>query len=179
MVSPQEADTKPESPPRSTIHNGSGDSRQSTARRRASLQRLAHLLDSAIPLPGGFRIGLDGLLGLIPGVGDLIGSVFSSYIIGQAYQLGASRMLLLRMGGNVLVDTIVGIVPVVGDLFDFAWKANRRNVALLDAHLADPRKTKQRSTALMIGLMMGLIVVVVAIVYAVIKLLAWVVTSIF
>lgn len=155
----------------------SADSRQSTARQQAALQRLAHILDSAIPLPGGYRMGLDGLLGLIPGVGDVIGSVLSSYIIGQAYQLGASPMLLLRMGGNIVVDTIVGVIPVVGDLFDFAWKANRRNVALLDRHLANPQQTKQRSTLLMIGLMMGLVAVVIAIVYAVITLLGWVWTS--
>lgn len=155
----------------------SADSRQSTARQQAALQRLAHILDSAIPLPGGYRMGLDGLLGLIPGVGDVIGSVLSSYIIGQAYQLGASPMLLLRMGGNIVVDTIVGVIPVVGDLFDFAWKANRRNVTLLEQHLANPRKTKQRSTLLMIGLMMGLVAVVIAIVYAVITLLGWVWTS--
>lgn len=155
----------------------SADSRQSTARQQAALQRLAHILDSAIPLPGGYRMGLDGLLGLIPGVGDVIGSVLSSYIIGQAYQLGASPMLLLRMGANIVVDTIVGAIPVVGDLFDFAWKANRRNVALLDRHLANPQQTKQRSTLLMIGLMMGLVAVVIAIVYAVITLLGWVWTS--
>lgn len=155
----------------------SADSRQSTARQQAALQRLAHILDSAIPLPGGYRMGLDGLLGLIPGVGDVIGSVLSSYIIGQAYQLGASPMLLLRMGGNIVVDTIVGVIPVVGDLFDFAWKANRRNVTLLEQHLANPRQTKQRSTLLMIGLMMGLVAVVIAIVYAVITLLGWVWTS--
>lgn len=174
MVSPLDAESKRGTPPLSAIGTGSG---HSTAKRQASLQRLAHILDSAIPLPGGFRIGLDGLLGLIPGIGDLITSVFSSYIIGQAYQLGVSRMVLLRMGGNVLVDTIVGIIPVFGDLFDFAWKANRRNVALLDQHLANPQKTKQRSTVLMIGLMMGLVAVVIAILYAVIKLLVWAGTS--
>ncbi|AKJ94168.1 hypothetical protein TVD_01725 [Thioalkalivibrio versutus] len=155
----------------------SGDPRESTAKQQASLRRLAHILDTAIPLPGGYRIGLDGLIGLIPGIGDLIGAVFSSYIIGQAYQLGAPRMVLLRMGGNVAVDTIVGVIPMFGDLFDFAWKSNRRNVALLDQYLANPRKIKRRSTALMIGLTIGLVAVAIAIVYAVIHLLVWVGTS--
>ena len=81
------------------------------------------------------------------------------------------------MGGNVAVDTIVGVIPMFGDLFDFAWKSNRRNVALLDQYLANPRKIKRRSTALMIGLMIGLVAVAIAIVYAVIHLLVWVGTS--
>jgi hypothetical protein len=151
----------------------SADSRHSTERQQAALQRLAHILDSAIPLPGGYRIGLDGLVGLIPGIGDLVGSVLSSYIIGQAYRLGASPMVLLRMGGNILVDTILGLIPVLGDLFDFVWKANRRNVALLEQHLANPQQTKRRSTLLMIGLMMGLVAVVIAIIFAVIMVLGW------
>ncbi len=86
-------------------------------------------------------------------------------------------MLLLRMGGNVLVDTIVGAVPVFGDLFDFLWKANRRNVALLDRHLANPQGTKRRSTFLMISLMIGLVGIVLVILYAVIKLLIWIGTG--
>jgi hypothetical protein len=104
------------------------------------LDALSRLLDAAITIPGTrFRIGLDGLLGLIPGIGDSLGAVFSAYIIVEAARLGAPKTLLLRMIGNVAVESIVGAVPILGDLFDFAWKANLRNVALL-------RRYKGRST---------------------------------
>lgn len=107
------------------------------ARQRESLQRLARLLDSAIRLPGGFRIGLDGLLGLLPGVGDLAGALLSAYIVAQAYRLGAPRSMLMKMVANVALETGVGVIPVAGDLFDFAWKANRRNLELLERYLDD------------------------------------------
>jgi hypothetical protein len=145
----------------------------SSSRQRASLQRLAYMLDSSIPLPGGFRIGLDGLIGLIPGIGDLIGAILSSYIIGQAYRMGVSRMILLHMAGNVALETVVGAIPIVGDLFDFAWKANRRNVALLEHHLADPGTTGRRSTILMILVIAGLVLLAAAVVYAMLMLLGW------
>jgi len=143
----------------------------------AALRRLAHVLDSAIPLPGGMRIGLDGLIGLVPGVGDVVGTALSSYIVGQAYRLGASRMVLLHMAANILLETILGVVPVLGDLFDFAWKANRRNVALLERHLAAPRETGQRSALLVGALIAGVIAVALAVVYLTVALLRWIWTS--
>ncbi len=95
------------------------------------LERLARLLDSSIQLPGGMRIGLDGIIGLIPGIGDAVGATLSTYLIARAARLGASVPVLLRMMANVLIETVVGAVPVLGDLFDFAWKANDRNIRLL------------------------------------------------
>src|SRR6185503_9317287 len=96
-----------------------------------ALQRvrgLAWLLDNSIPIPGTrMRIGLDAVIGLIPGLGDAAGAVLSSYILLEAGKLGAPRSTLLRMGANVLVESVVGIVPLVGDLFDAGWKANQRN----------------------------------------------------
>jgi uncharacterized protein DUF4112 len=98
------------------------------------LEWLSRLLDTAFALPGTrVRIGLDGLLGLIPGIGDPLGAVLSSYIIVMAARLGASRHTLLRMLGNVAIEGLVGVVPILGDVFDIAWKANVRNVALLHA----------------------------------------------
>ena len=102
------------------------------------LRALAKLLDSAIPLPGGYRIGLDGLIGLIPGFGDAVGASLSAYIILRAAQMGASWTTLLRMTGNVLIDGFVGLIPILGDLFDFAWKANLRNMVLLEEALEKP-----------------------------------------
>lgn len=102
------------------------------------LRALARLLDSSIPLPGGYRIGLDGLIGLIPGFGDAVGASLSAYIVWRAAQVGASWTTLLRMAGNVLIDGFVGLIPILGDLFDFAFKANQRNMELLEASLQKP-----------------------------------------
>ena len=101
----------------------------------AKILNLARWLDNKIVLPGGFRIGFDGLIGLIPGVGDTIGSMLSFYIVTQAARMGASVTTLIRMIGNILVELIVGSIPIIGDLFDFAWKANVRNLALLDQQI--------------------------------------------
>lgn len=129
----------------------------------ASLERikkLAWLLDNSIPVPGTrWRIGLDPLLGLIPGLGDLIGAAFSGWILLQAERLGADRATLLRMLWNVVVETVVGAIPLLGDLFDAAWKANAKNVVLLEQHLAAPglqRRQDRRFVGILVtGLLLG------------------------
>lgn len=106
--------------------------RPEVATHLARLDRFGHLLDSAIRIPGTrWRIGLDGLLGLVPGVGDAAGFLLSAGIVVYAARLGARPGLLLRMSGNVLLDALLGSIPLVGDIFDFAWKTNRRNVTML------------------------------------------------
>ena len=95
---------------------------------------LANLLDTCITLPGGYRIGLDPILGLVPGVGDLIGAALSVYLVREASKLGISKWIVLRMLGNVGIEALIGVVPVVGDLFDAAFKANVRNLRLLELH---------------------------------------------
>lgn len=101
-----------------------------------SLDRLASLMDERFQVPGtNLRFGLDGLLGLIPGVGDTATGLVGLYIVYQARQHGASRALLARMVANIAVDTIVGSVPIVGDLFDFGFKSHRKNLRLLRKHL--------------------------------------------
>ena len=102
---------------------------------RKRLEKLAWLLDNSIRLPGGFRVGLDGLIGLIPGVGDVIGAALSSYIVLEAAKLKLPFRLLARMTLNILIELVVGIVPIFGDMFDFAFKANLRNVRLLNEYL--------------------------------------------
>ncbi|MEQ8659688.1 MAG: DUF4112 domain-containing protein [Gammaproteobacteria bacterium] len=134
------------------------------------MRRLARLLDSSIPLPGGFRIGLDGLLGLVPGVGDLLGAALSLYIVAGAHRLGASRAVLARMLANVALETVVGAVPLVGDLFDFVWKANQRNLALLERELAQPVETRRRSFLLMLALALAAFAVMGLAVAAVVAL---------
>jgi hypothetical protein len=124
---------------------------------RARLKWLAWLLDSSIPVPGTpFTVGIDALIGLVPVLGDLIGVLLSSYILSEAARLGAPRTLLLRMAFNVGLDGIVGIVPVAGDLFDAAWKANQRNVRLLEAWLDRPERARRSSR--LFAILLGLVV---------------------
>jgi hypothetical protein len=113
---------------------------------RERLTRLAWLLDSSIPIPGTrFTIGLDALIGLFPVVGDLAGVFLSSYILKEAAALGVSRSILARMAFNVAVEGLVGMIPFAGDVFDAAFKANQRNVRLLNAYLDHPQQAKRSS----------------------------------
>lgn len=102
------------------------------------LRRLSRLLDDSIPVPGtDQKVGLEALIGLVPGVGDLLGVALASYIVVQAHALGVPRVTVLRMLFNLGIDALVGSVPILGDLFDFVWKANVRNVALVEARIGD------------------------------------------
>lgn len=130
---------------------------------RKKLERLAWYLDSAIKIPGlNVRFGLDGFIGLIPGVGDTIGAIISSAIISEAARLGAPKVLLLKMAFNVAIDALAGTVPLLGDLFDFAWKANQRNVHLLNSYLDSPRETVITSRLFVWGLGAMLVALVVS-----------------
>ena len=130
-----------------------------------TLRRLAWLLDEAFAIPGtNQRVGLDALLGLIPGVGDTLGALLSTYIIIEAARRGASPWTVSRMLGNVAVETIIGVVPIAGDLFDVVWKANLRNLDLLGATLArdepprDPRGVLRVAMLLIAGTMLVLVI---------------------
>jgi hypothetical protein len=128
------------------------------AETRARLKQLAWILDSSIPIPGTrFTIGLDALIGLFPFLGDLVGVLLSSYILGEAARLGAPRSVLTRMAFNVGVEGVVGIVPFAGDVFDAAYKANQRNVRILEAWLEDPKREVRRSRLLGFGLVAGVV----------------------
>jgi hypothetical protein len=125
---------------------------------RSRLTRLAWLLDASIPIPGTrFSFGLDALIGLVPFVGDLVGVLLSTYIVGEASRLGASRGVLARMVFNVAVEGLVGLVPFAGDVFDAAWKANQRNVRLLATWLDHPRRAERSSALFMTGLVLALL----------------------
>ena len=117
---------------------------------------LAHLLDNSIPLPGGFRVGLDAVIGLAPGIGDAAGAVLSAYILAQAARMGVPRAVLLRMAANVGIEAVVGAIPFVGDLFDAGWKANARNVALINTHLEHPGTAERASRGFVLMLLLGL-----------------------
>jgi hypothetical protein len=118
-----------------------GTQRVDRAEQIELLRRVARLLDSAIEIPGtSFRIGLDPILGLVPGIGDLISPLFTVILLWRAREMGIPRVVQLRMIVNVAIDTLAGAVPVLGDVFDFAWKANNRNLALLEKHAGAPRR---------------------------------------
>lgn len=108
----------------------------SREQRIARIDALATLMDTALVVPGtNIRFGLDALIGLFPGIGDAITTAISLYIVSEARALGAPPLLIGRMLANVAVDGLVGAVPLVGDAFDVAFRANRRNMALLRDHL--------------------------------------------
>jgi hypothetical protein len=136
--------------------------RAARQRRLAALRKIARLLDSALVVPGtAYRIGLDPILGVIPGLGDLVSPLFTLAILWHARDLRVPRVVQLRMIINVAIDAIVGAVPLVGDLFDFAWKANLRNLALLERHAADPRRASAGDWLFVV--MVTLVVVAIAV----------------
>lgn len=138
-----------------------GEGLPAANRRLQRMRFLAQLLDQAILLPGGYRIGLDPILGLIPGFGDWLGAMLSAVLVYDAAKLGVPYATLARMGINILVELGVGTVPVAGDVFDAVWKANLRNVKLVEAVYRPG--TPERSfrclflgIALVVGLFVGL-----------------------
>ncbi|HVF34542.1 MAG TPA: DUF4112 domain-containing protein [Candidatus Saccharimonadia bacterium] len=135
------------------------------------VRKLARLLDAAVRIPGtNIRIGLDALLGFVPGVGDAIGAALSGYIVLAAARLGLPKSVIARMLVNLGVDTVVGAVPVVGDLFDVAFRANTRNVALIEAAMNEPRRTRVQSRKLVAGVVAAILGVLALAVVAIVLL---------
>jgi hypothetical protein len=124
------------------------------------LERLAWLMDKSIPIGDKWSIGLDPLLGLIPGLGDALGGMISSLIITRALREGLPRGAVIRMVLNVAADSFVGSIPFVGDLFDFAFKANSKNIAIYREALRGERNIKKDwlFIALVAVIMLGLLV---------------------
>jgi hypothetical protein len=138
------------------------------------LRSFATLLDAAIPLPGGFRVGLDPIIGLIPGLGDAIGAALAAFIVIEAINLRASLSVVLRMIGNIVLDVLIGAIPLLGDIFDFAFKANLRNVALLERHLLVASGAPRRPSAFLIMAALISALVLLAIITAIVFLVAFV-----
>ncbi len=138
--------------------------RQKTGKR---LNRLAWFLDNSLPVPGtDYRIGVDAVIGLIPGIGDAVGTVLSSYILGEAARMGVPKKILLRMAYNVAIESIIGMIPFVGDVFDMAWKANLRNVQLIEAYMDNPQRitTSTRYFALALIVALGFFITFISII---------------
>lgn len=142
------------------------DTRQSTS------NALARVLDTAIRIPGtNIRLGLDAIIGLIPGVGDVASAALSSIIVLAAVRSGAPMPVIARMVGNVAIDTAIGSIPVLGDLFDVAFKSNKRNAELLEQYFAQPSVTTRRSKGV-IAAMVGAVVLALVAILALAILLA-------
>lgn len=128
------------------------------------VRTLSYLLDNAIRIPGTrHRIGLDPLIGLLTGGGDIAGAILSAYIILEATRFGLPRKTLMQMLGNLLTDSIVGSLPLIGDLFDVTWKANTRNLALLEAHVANPQPQRAADRSFIFFVIALLILIVVGV----------------
>jgi len=131
----------------------------------AHLRGVSRLLDGAVGIPGThLRVGLDPLIGLVPVVGDWVGGLLSGYIVIRAAGLGASGATVLRMLGNLAVDALVGTVPVLGDIFDVAFRANERNLRLLDAHVQAPARRGRADRMVVAGVTLGVLAIVVGMV---------------
>jgi len=135
-------------------------SRDGNQRGLELLRRWARIFDSAFRIPGTrITFGLDPIIGLIPGIGDLSSPIFSLFIIWHAAKLRVPRVVIARMVLNALIDGLVGAIPVVGDLFDFAWKASAWNLALLERH-AMPGTPARRSDWIFVAICVGVVVAV-------------------
>ncbi|RVU84134.1 DUF4112 domain-containing protein [Leucothrix sargassi] len=144
------------------------------------LDKLSWLLDSSIKIPFTNRtIGLDGLIGLIPGVGDVTGGLISGYIIIKALTLGVPAMVIVRMVMNMIIEGVVGVIPFFGDIFDFIFKSNRRNVHLMKAYLNDPEETISRSGFSVIMFLIVLFFTLILSIWCIFKVLAWATALIF
>ncbi|MEG3877943.1 DUF4112 domain-containing protein [Microcoleus sp. herbarium7] len=160
---------------RSPIQNSSANTpNNSHVASLRRLRRISHLLDNAIPIPGTkHRIGLDPILGLIPGGGDLVGSIFAGYVVFKSAQMGVPQETLIKMATNIVFDTVAGTVPVAGDLLDVAWKANVKNIELLDAHLGSPEQGKKADWLFVAALLLGLMLIVGGVIFLSVMLFGW------
>jgi hypothetical protein len=148
------------------VDSAARDDSERAARERRELERLraiARLFDQAFAIPGTrFRFGIDALFGLVPGLGDLAGAVVAAYALQVARHLRAPGAIQLHMLANIAIDALIGTIPLIGDLFDFVFKAQTRNLALLDAWVATPQRTARRSRLALLLVPLVIFVVFVA-----------------
>jgi hypothetical protein len=144
-----------------------------------NLDSLAKLMDAQFRVPGtNFRFGLDGIIGLIPGVGDMSTFAVSGYMLWLMARNGASGFVMARMVVNVLIDALVGSVPIIGDLFDIVFKANIRNMKLMHEHYHEGRH-RGSAWKVILPVLIVLFVIILLIVWATYQLLSWLFTSLF
>lgn len=146
---------------------------QSSHRDLKKMETLARVMDSQFRIPGtDFRFGLDGIIGLIPGAGDLSTFAVSGYMLTVMAKNGASGFVLARMVLNILVDVIIGMIPFIGDLFDFVFKANTRNLRLMQQYYRDGRH-RGSAWKVIVPVLVILFLIILALIYLAWKLLSW------
>src|SRR6201996_1396333 len=139
-----------------------------------NLDLLAHLLDDWFRIPGtSIRFGLDGIIGLVPGVGDILGGLASTIIIVAAWVRGVPYVTLARMVVNIGIEVLLGTIPLLGDAFDIAWKANRRNYALIVRHLERSRRQTWRDWVFLTVIAAILCAILLAPIFLILWLLEW------
>jgi hypothetical protein len=157
------------------MNGATGDEAAGKKAARARLNHLAWLLDNSIRLPGtDFRIGLDAVLGLLPVAGDTLGVLASGFIVFEAARLGVPAGILFRMALNVAIEGLVGAIPFAGDIFDAAWKANQRNVDLLNQYLDSPDKAAATTRVYVFLVLMLMVLVALAISMIAFLMVNWV-----
>jgi Domain of unknown function (DUF4112) len=139
-----------------------------------NLDFLAHVLDDWFRVPGtSIRFGLDGIIGLVPGLGDILGGLASTIMVVAAWVRGVPYITLLRMVVNIGIEVLLGTVPLLGDLFDIAWKANRRNYALIVRHLEQPRRQTWRDWVYLLLIAVTLTAIFLAPIFLILWFLEW------
>lgn len=144
----------------------------------ARLRAVSDLWDRAFGIPGTkWRVGLESLVGLLPVGGDVVGLGISIYILWQVVQFNLPKTILLRMVFNIAIDALVGAVPILGDFFDMGWKANTKNVTLLEAHLRAPTQSRSADQRFLWLLFGGLVIALIALSVIAVVVLAFVVKA--
>jgi len=128
-----------------------------------NLERLSHVLDDCFRIPGtDIRFGIDGIIGLVPGLGDILTGLASCIIVLAAWFRGVPYITIARMLANLAIDVVIGAIPFLGDAFDIAWKPNRRNYKLLTRHLAEPRKHTWRDWCVLLCMTCAMLAMLLA-----------------
>jgi hypothetical protein len=139
------------------------------------LRKLARVQDELFRIPGtGIRFGLDALVGLVPGLGDVMTTGVSAYVLVTAARLGAPASVMARLAGNILLDLLIGSVPLLGDLFDVGWKANVRNAELLERFFMDPKAVRRSSRLALAGALASVGVMVVGAAWIAVTVVTWI-----
>jgi hypothetical protein len=139
-----------------------------------NLDFLSHVLDDWFRVPGtSIRFGLDGIIGLVPGLGDILGGLASSILVVAAWVRGVPYITLLRMIVNIGIEVLLGTIPLLGDAFDIAWKANRRNYALIVRHLEQKRRQTWRDWVFLLAIGVTLTIIFLAPIVLILWFLEW------
>ena len=137
------------------------------------LDKMSDLLDSRFRIPGtNIRFGVDALVGLVPYAGDLLPFAFSGVLVTSMVRNGASGMVILKMLANILLDTLVGSIPILGDIFDIGFKANRRNYQLLKAHYQEGKHSGS-AIPVVLAVVFALLLMSFLVIFVAVKLMAW------